>query len=236
MRDYLTGRRQLVKLGLAALGATMLPTEGARAATTPQTPDAALKALMDGNARFVAEQKKGGSGRGTARRLDLTEGQFPFAAILSCADSRVPVEVLFDQGLGDLFVVRVAGNAVGLADHNVIGSLEYGVAVLKAPLVMVLGHSNCGAVDAALKTIKDNSELPGSIEHLVDNLRPAARKILGKPGDALAAATEANVQVAVARLRASHPILAPAADKGTIRIVGAVYDLHDGLVRMVPDR
>jgi carbonic anhydrase len=232
-------RRELLKMGLAAaaVGAGMVSGAGPAAAqagaSVERTPDAALKALVEGNARFVEEQKTGGSGRGSTRRLGVAPAQHPFASILACADSRVPVEILFDQGLGDLFVVRVAGNTVGLSDHNVIGSLEFSHAVLGAPLIMVLGHSSCGAVDAALKTINEGGDLPGSIEHMVDTIRPAARKSKAQGGTSLEAATDMNVRVAVDRLKQSHPILAPAVEKGALKIVGAVYDLKSGEVLLL---
>ncbi len=227
------GRRQLMALGMMAAGVALTPAVADAASSAPRDPDGACRALMEGNARYVAGLKTGGSGRGQARRSDVAPSQFPFATVLGCADSRVAPEVLFDTGIGDLFVVRVAGNAVDLTDHNVIGSLEFSHAVLGAPLIMVLGHSSCGAVDAALKTINEGGDLPGSIEHMVDTIRPAARKSKAQGGTSLEAATDMNVRVAVDRLKQSHPILAPAVEKGALMIVGAVYDLKSGEVRLL---
>jgi carbonic anhydrase len=229
------GRRQLMALGMMAAGVALTPAVADAASSAPRDPDGACRALMEGNARYVAGLKTGGSGRGQARRSDVAPSQFPFATVLGCADSRVAPEVLFDTGIGDLFVVRVAGNAVDLTDHNVIGSLEYAHLVLGSNLIMVLGHTSCGAVGSALKTIDGNSELPGSIEHIVDAIRPAVRRSKERSGsgDALARATAENVRVAIERLKASHPILAPAVDSGRLRVVGGIYDLASGAVTPV---
>jgi carbonic anhydrase len=208
----------LTGLGTALVGPAPVAAAG-------PTPDQALQRLLDGNKRFVAGKAARPNQTGK-RRGELTRGQSPFAAILSCADSRVPPEVVFDEGLGDLFVVRVAGN---VADDPGIGSLEYGVAVLNAPLIMVLGHSSCGAVDATLK----GGEVPGRIGSIVKLIAPAAEKAKGKPGNALANAIHANVELTVDRLKTTTPILSDAVEKKRIRIVGAHYDLGTGKVELL---
>jgi len=208
---------------LAGLGVPLV--RPAAVAAAGPTAEQALEKLMAGNKRFVAG-KPTRPNQGAKRRGELTKGQWPFASILSCADSRVPPELIFDQGLGDLFIVRVAGN---VADDPGIGSLEYGTAVLNAPLIMVLGHSACGAVDATLK----GGEAPGRIGSVVKLIVPAVEKAKGKPGDALANAIHANVTLTVDRLRTTTPILADFVEKKKLKIVGAHYDLASGKVELL---
>ncbi len=184
--------------------------------------------LLAGNRRFVAGRLTHPN-QSPQRRTHLAGGQRPFAAILSCADSRVPPEVVFDEGLGDLFVVRVAGN---IADPPAVGSLEYAVTALEVPLVMVLGHSRCGAVDAALKTPPGAPLSPG-LASLVEAIRPAAQEARDRPGDMLANAVRANVARVVGQLRRSQPTLGTLAGEGKIRIVGAHYDLETGAVELL---
>ncbi len=192
------------------------------------SPDAALARLAAGNARYV---------EGVARRHDfkherepLTHGQNPFAAILSCADSRIAPEYCFDAGRGDLFVCRVAGN---FANDETIASFEYAVHVLSTPLIMVLGHDACGAVDAALKSVKDGVSFPGHLPSLVAALAPAVRDVADEPGDTLTNAIRRNVVRTVEALKAATPILNQAVDDKKIRVVGAVYALATGKVVMV---
>lgn len=189
--------------------------------------DEALRLLMEGNARYVAGRKQ--SERGAERRQALSQSQYPFAAILGCADSRVAPEVLFDAGIGELFVVRVAGNIASRSNYGILGSLEYAVAVLRTPLIYVLGHENCGAVDAAIKSIKDDSELPGSVEGIVEAIRPAARASKNQPGDPLHNAIVANVREVKGRLTDYSGILKASG----VRIEGGVYDLATGKVTPV---
>jgi carbonic anhydrase len=191
------------------------------------SPDAALKRLMDGNARYV---------EGVSRRHDfkherepLSSGQNPFAAVLSCADSRIAPEYCFDTGRGDVFVCRVAGN---FASDDIVASFEYAVAVLKTPLIMVLGHDACGAVDATIKSVKDNTTLPGHLPALVAALRPAVEAVQGASGDMLANAIRKNVALNVDKLKSAAPILKDAADTKKIRIVGGVYELRTGKVQL----
>jgi carbonic anhydrase len=153
--------------------------------------------------------------------------------IVGCADSRVPPEILFDQGVGDLFVVRVAGNVVSGAGATVKGSIEYAVAELNVSLVMVLGHSQCGAVKAAAKHIADKDPLPGAIAELVNTIKPAVVKAKGEGGNLLEEAIKANVGIGVERLKALEPVLADPVRKGRVKVVGGVYDLRTGGVTVI---
>jgi carbonic anhydrase len=188
------------------------------------TADRALAQLMEGNQRFIAA-KRLNPHQDMMRVAEVAAGQAPFAAILSCADSRVVPELAFDQGIGDLFVVRVAGNLATIED---IASDEFAVRVLGAPLIMVLGHGKCGAVEAAIK----GGELPGVIESLVFAIQPAVQASEGEPGDRLTNAIKANVRLQVERLQSSS-VLAAAVKASQLKIVGAYYDLETGEVSLV---
>ncbi len=155
------------------------------------------------------------------------------AVVVGCADSRVAPEILFDQGVGDLFVIRVAGNVVAGSGDVVKGSIEYGVAELGAPLIVVLGHGNCGAVKAAIKHIDAHDSLPGAIDGLVNLIKPAVLKVEGTSGDKLDNAVRANVEDGVARLKTLEPIVAKAVREGAVKVVGATYDLRTGRVTML---
>lgn len=201
---------------------------GAGGAGSGHSPDEALNLLREGNARFVGggEQHLNAS---AARRAEVAAGQHPFAILLSCADSRVPVERLFDRGIGDLFVIRVAGN---VSDTDEIGTIEYGVGHLHAPLVVVMGHSACGAV----KAVAAGAEVHGSIPGLVDNIIPAVEWVKkNRPelrGDELVnAAIEANVWQSIDDLIARSEEVRTHLSRQKIKIVGAVYDLASGKVR-----
>ena len=227
-------RRQFVKFsGLVAAG-LVAPAAGRSAdkpATTPSA-DTVLAELLEGNQRFM----KGEAVHSDRKPTDfarLAEGQNPVAVVVGCADSRVPPELIFDQGVGDLFVVRVAGNVVSGAGATVKGSIEYAVAELNVPLVLVLGHSQCGAVKAAVKHLSANDALPGAIADLVDTIRPAVLQARDKPGDLLDNAIRANVQRGVERLRTLEPILADRVKNGKLKVVGATYDLRGGKVTLV---
>ena len=192
------------------------------------SPDAALDRLVKGNARYVD---------GVARRHDfkhereaLAGGQNPFAGILGCADSRIAPEYAFDSGRGDLFVCRVAGN---FASDETIASLEYAVSVLNVPLFMVLGHDACGAVDATIKSLKDNTTLPGHLPELVSAIAPAVKAVEGKPGDRLANAIRQNVIDNITKLKSATPILNAAVDQGKLKVVGGIYRLGDGKVELI---
>jgi carbonic anhydrase len=199
----------------------------------PDTPDAALARLIAGNKRFVQGRERAPR-RSTPRRIALAEGQTPFAAILTCADSRVPPEIIFDQGLGDLFVVRVAGNTA--SDPLVIGSLEYAVAVLGSVLIFVLGHTECGAVSAAIYQVDDGDVPPGDIGAVVDPIVPAVEAVAGTPkDDLLDAATDENIMMAQAQLR-TVPILAEAIAAGNLAVAGGEYQLETGKVQYLQSR
>jgi carbonic anhydrase len=187
--------------------------------------DEALARLVAGNMRFV-EMKLAHPDQDAGCRTNLSKAQQPFAIILGCSDSRVPPEVIFDQGLGDLFVVRVAGN---VADDIGIASIEYAVEHLGSRLIVVLGHERCGAVTAAVK----GGELPGHLPTLMTALKPAVDKSKGAAGDAVDNAMLANVELTAAQLRESKPLLAEMMEKGEIKIVGARYDLDTGAVELI---
>lgn len=230
-------RRRLLRLaGSAALAGGLAAWPGRRplAATTPEArdPDQVMRELLEGNERFAS-----GQAQGPRRRPDdfasLAAGQRPEAVILGCADSRVPPELVFDQGVGDLFVVRVAGNLVSEPGFKVKGSIEYAVAELGASLIVVLGHTNCGAIKAAIAHLAARDALPGAIKPLVAALRPAVQQAKSQPGDLLANAIRANVLLGVELLRALPPILAPAAKQGRLRVAGGVYDLATGRVALL---
>jgi len=156
------------------------------------------------------------------RRAELTKSQHPFAIILSCSDSRVPPEIVFDQGLGDLFGVRVAGNV--LNDEG-LGSIEYGVDVLGARLIVVLGHQSCGAVDAAMKTVAAKGKAPGHIQSLVTAIKPV---VDSTPKDDLDTMIKANAKHVVDTLRSSTPILKARVDSGDVQVIGGYYTLDTG--------
>ena len=158
------------------------------------------------------------------RRAELTKSQHPFAIILSCSDSRVPPETVFDEGLGDLFIVRVAGNV--LNDEG-LGSIEYGVDVLGARLIVVLGHQSCGAVDAAIKTIAAKGKAPGHIQSLVTALKPV---VDSTPKGDLDTTIKANVKHVVDALRSSTPILKARVDSGDVQVIGGYYTFDTGAV------
>jgi carbonic anhydrase len=191
--------------------------------------DEALRRLIEGNARYFANKPTHRDF--SAGRAERTRSQFPIAAILSCADSRVAPEFAFDQGPGDLFVVRLAGN---FANDDGLASLEYAVKFLGVPLVMVLGHSNCGAVSAAIKDLEDNAVLPGHLPGLVQSIKPAVEAAKAKsPKNLLAAAITENVVLNVKHLETAQPLLASFAQTGQLKIAGGVYDLANGKVGLL---
>jgi len=227
-------RRDLLRLGVLTAGALVLGGPAAQAASPgPAGPPAGevLKRLLEGNQRFM-KGEAASPRRGPDDFRPLAEGQRPMAVIVGCSDSRVPPELLFDQGVGDLFVVRVAGNVVKGAGAPVKGSIEYGVAELGASLVMVLGHSECGAVKAAIKHLEDKDAFPGAIEPLVNSIRPAVVKARSMQGNLLDNALRANVAIGVETLRDLQPIVAPAVKRGQVKVVGAMYDLRTGSVTL----
>ncbi len=227
-------RRDLLRLAAVAAGLVVVRVPGAQAASpAPGGPPAeeVLQRLLEGNQRFVKGETTGPR-RGPGDFRPLAEGQRPMAVIVGCADSRVPPEILFDQGVGDLFVVRVAGNVISGAGPPVKGSIEYGVTELGVSLVMVLGHSECGAVKAAIKHTNDRDALPGALGLLVNSIRPAVAKAKGMPGDLLDNALRVNVAIGVEQLRRLQPSVAPAVKRGQVKVVGAMYDLRTGSVSL----
>lgn len=187
-------------------------------------PDA-LTRLLEGNQRYVAGRPIHPH-QSPTRRDAVAEGQQPFAAVVGCADSRVPPEVVLDQGLGDVFVVRTAGNVI---DDVGLGSLEFAVSSLGAQLIVVLGHERCGAVEATLT----GGAVPGHLSAVAAAIRPGIAAAPGRPGDPLANAVHDNVMAVVRRLRVADPVLAPKVRDGSVRVVGAVYDLDDGTVTVI---
>ncbi len=234
-----TNRRTLLGMGLAAGAAGTLVTASGSAAAAPAAPGApaktslspaqALARLLDGNRRFVTDQDNK-SDISTRRRLEIAKGQGPFAALVGCADSRVGPEHLFGVGLGELFIVRTAGNYVDDAGY---GSLAYSVAALGVPLIVVLGHERCGAVDAATKLVTDNAQLPPSLTRMVQPILPAVvdARASHRGGDLVDHAIHQNVRHVVRSLRQStDPLLAEPMRTGKLMVVGAYYDLDTGQV------
>ena len=221
-----TSVRLLALVSAAALWAPVLTR-----ADAPSTfnADEALRLLLAGNQRFVDGNLKSVTRDELAqRRVELVQGQKPFVVVLCCSDSRVGPEIVFDQELGNLFVVRTAGEVLDAAG---IGSLEYAVAHLGSPLLLVLGHEHCGAVAAAVADAKE----PGHIANIVKAIRPAVARTKGEPGDPLQNAVRANVQDIAARLRSTNPVLLEAVKAGRLKVMGAVCSLKTGKVELVPD-
>jgi carbonic anhydrase len=226
-------RRSLLGAAAATMGLLLAGTADAKEKTMPKpqnvlTPAASLARLMKGNARYA----EGVSLRHDFRheREALVGGQNPYAAILSCADSRIAPEYAFDSGRGDLFVCRVAGN---FANNESVASLEYAVAVLGTPLILVLGHDACGAVNATIKSLKDGTTLPGHLPSLVEGIAPAVKAVSQQGGDTLVNAIRQNVIDNVVKLRSATPILSAAVEQGKLKVVGGIYRLTDGRVEMV---
>jgi carbonic anhydrase len=231
-RAPLPRRRFLALAGAAAL---MMPASAfgapVKAPAKPGnvlSPDAAFARLAKGNRRYV----QGVTARHDFRheREALSQGQNPFAGILSCADSRIAPEYCFDTARGDLFVCRIAGN---FANDDIIASFEYAVQVLNTPLLVVLGHQACGAVDATIKSRKSGETLPGHLPSLVAALSPAVAAVQGESGDVLDNAIKRNVAMNVEKLRTATPILARFVADKKLRVVGGVYHLRTGHVDWV---
>jgi carbonic anhydrase len=221
-------RRQFLQLGVTGTVVGLL-TSGLEFATppparaqSPLTPDAALAELMEGNKRFIA-------GKMTAYEHDLAilkehtvEKQEPFAAVLSCADSRVPVELVFDQSIGHIFVTRVAGNII---TPEIIGSLEYGAAVLGTKVILVMGHANCGAVSAAIK----GKGVPGQISSLFPHIQPA----VDQAGTNLEAAIKANAKIQATLLSEASTVISSMVKDKKLKVVAGYYDLGTGAVTLI---
>lgn len=226
-------RREFVRVAGATAGLLSTAAVGRAGVPAALDPDQVLAKLVEGNRRFMAGTPSLLSRRRPEDFATLAEGQAPSAIIIACADSRVAPELIFDQGVGDLFVVRVAGNVVSGAGPIVKGSIEFAVAELGARLIMVLGHSACGAVKAAIEHIDKKDVLPGAIEGLVDLIRPAVHDADGKPGNKLDNVIRANVQKCVDRLNSLEPIVSKFTSSKELKIVGAVYDLKSGKVGII---
>ena len=224
----LQSRRRFLQMGLAGSAAGLLatgldlaaPTEALAQSTL--NPDAALAELIQGNKRFT-------SGRLTHHEQDLTilkqstvEKQEPFAAVLSCADSRVPIELIFDQSIGHIFVTRVAGN---LVTPEIIASLEYGAAVLGTKVILVIGHSGCGAVKATIQ----GKEVPGQISALFPHIQPAVQQA----GSNVEAAIKANARIQAALLREASTVISGLTKEGSLKVVAGYYELGTGAVELL---
>jgi carbonic anhydrase len=227
-RQILSGSIALA--GLAFFGNALISNKAqAQTMRAAETPDDALKLLTEGNDRYVSNNAR--ERDFSANGVNTAAGQAPFAAVLGCADSRVAPELAFDQRPGDLFVVRVAGNFV--TDEG-LGSLEFGSAVLGTKLILVLGHSRCGAVTATIEALQKGNQLPGHIAGLVTAMKPGIEATIDRgSADLVAAATIANVRYNVSQLEKTSPILADLIAKKQLRIVGGVYDLATGKVALV---
>ncbi|WP_445252204.1 MULTISPECIES: carbonic anhydrase [unclassified Microcoleus] len=229
-RSMISRRNLMLRAGAGMLAASLAPAflqaEAAKAeAISGITPDGALKKLMAGNQRYI-QQKRTFPDQARSRVVEVAKGQHPFATILACSDSRVTPEIIFDQGLGDLFDIRVAGNFL---DDVVLGNIEYAALELGVPLLVILGHERCGAVKAAL----DGKAVPGHISTLVAAIKPAVDSTKGQKGDAWDNAVRANVKMNVNKLQSSSPILAKAVKAGKLKVVGGRYDLDSGKVEII---
>jgi carbonic anhydrase len=227
MKHFLE-RRDVLKLGAIGLFGLVTASDWFQEAEAAElsflSPDAALQKLLDGNQRF-AQHHPSYPDQSDLRVREVAQAQHPFATVLSCADSRVPVEIIFDQGIGDIFDVRIAGN---IATPEAIGSIEYAVALLDTPLLMVLGHERCGAVTAAVK----NDPLPGEIGSFVKAILPAVERVKEKPGDVVDNAVVANVRYQIEQLQQST-LLTERLQSGKLKIVGGRYDLDTGKVMVL---
>ncbi|WP_244500042.1 carbonic anhydrase [Methyloceanibacter superfactus] len=216
----------------ALLAATTIPVSRGRAAEPAAnaiSPAEALDRLKAGNARYLAGEFN--ERDYFADRAASVAAQFPIVGVLACADSRVPPEIVFDKGPGEVFVVRDAGNVVS---NYGLASMEFAVAVLNVPLILVLGHSNCGAVAAALQSARERSKLPGHLPELVEAIQPAVDAAHGKhPGDLLAATIEENVRLGMSNLKTRSDVIGDAVKSGKVVIQGGVYDLAKGTVNLI---
>jgi carbonic anhydrase len=233
--NHILTRRNFLQLtGLTIASTTLAGCVSALASgssAAPEVPvanaDEALQRLREGNQRYVAN-KSTGLNESASRRMEVAQGQMPFATIFSCVDSRVPPELVFDRGLGDLFVIRTAGHVI---DDAVLGSIEFGALELGIPLIVVMGHEKCGAVKATIEAVEKQSKAPGQIGTLVEAIRPAVGQVEGQAGDRLDNAVRAHTELTVSHLKGS-PLLAEAMAKGQLKVVGARYDLDTGAVEI----
>ncbi len=222
----------MFRLGAAAVAAAglfSLPGPVLAQAQNAIAPDEALKRLMDGNARYVANAPANRDF--SIDRAARAGSQYPIAAILSCADSRVSAELAFDQTQGDIFSVRLAGNFV---NDDGLASLEYATRFLGTPLIMVLGHTSCGAVDAAIKVLQQGIKLPGHLPELIKSIKPAVESAKKRqPANLLDESIVENVRLNVRRLQTAKPVIADTVREGKVRIVGGIYDIPTGRVALI---
>lgn len=239
-------RNVLAGLGMAGIGAAagiaFLRREAppvdhhGLSSSNPRTAAEAVARLRAGNECYIEEHFNiGDDGRTAARRIDVAPAQHPYAIILACADSRVAPEVVFSAGLGDLFVVRVAGNIVDPKCLGVLGSIEYAIEELKIPLILVMGHEGCGAVKAAIHAVQKGTQPPGAIGVLTDAIRPVLERVSADSGDLLQQAVSANVLQQMENLLHSKQIVAPAVASKHLQIVGGIYELTTGRVRFLSE-
>lgn len=225
-------RRGLIAGGLAlSLTAPLVTQAVAQDAISPApvSPEEAVQRLIDGNARYVANAPINTDY--SVDRANRSAGQQPFAAIVSCSDSRVAPELIFDQGPGELFVIRVAGNFIS---EEGLATLEYGVAALGIKTILVLGHNNCGAVSATITSIADNELPPGHLPSLVNAIRPAVYDVMAQePADLLKAATAQNAKRNAERAMSEGPILSEAAAAGKLNAIAGIYDIATGKVEFL---
>ena len=193
------------------------------------SPDDALELLRAGNAEYITDAPFRGA-ENRARRLEIAAGQHPFVVLVGCSDSRVSPELLFGRGLGELFIIRVAGNTVDVAG---LGSIEYAVAEFGVPLIVVLGHERCGAVSAAVEVVENNATFPGRIGDMIEPIIPAVLSVRNEPGDLLANAVRANIRRVAGGLPLASTLLADLVSQGKVKIVGAHYDLEDEVVEFL---
>ncbi|MGB7554960.1 MAG: carbonic anhydrase [Candidatus Korobacteraceae bacterium] len=225
--DEAPSRRRFLQMGATAAAVGL--TSGLQLAVPPQvlaqsvlTPDAALAELVAGNKRFVAERLTSFDHDLAILKQHTVDKQEPFAAVLSCADSRVPVEMVFDQSIGHIFVTRVAGNVI---TPEIIGSLEYGAAVLGTKVILVMGHSGCGAVKATIQ----GKEVPGQISSLFPHIQPA----IDQAGPDLEGATKANAKIQATLLREASTVISSLVKEGKLKVVAGYYDLASGAVALI---
>ena len=219
----------LVAVSWLAASQFTLAADPAHSDQPSVAPAEAISKLKEGNGRYTSGNLQH-PGQTTERRTELTKTQHPFATIVSCSDSRVPPEIVFDQGLGDLFIIRVAGNVI---NDEGLGSIEYSVDHLGTRLILVLGHQSCGAVKAAKETIAAKGKAPGHIESLVRAIKPAVESTVN--GD-LDATIKANVKHVVDTLRSSAPVLKAKVDSGQIQVIGGYYSLDTGAVSFLEEK
>ena len=212
---------------IRALVAAALCSAVVAADEKPPSAEVVLRELKAGNDHHVTKRYQHPH-QSAARQRELAGGQAPHAIVLSCADSRVTPEIILDQGLGDLFDIRVAGN---VASDTELASIEYAASHLHTPVVVIMGHQKCGAVTAAA----ESGEAEGHLPSLLGLIRPAIERARSRPGDLIDNAVHLNVENVVQQVRASRPALAPLVDRGALRVVGAVYSLDTGKVEWLPE-